>query len=139
MATTNHMTVTKETTLGDIEQNDRDNYKETVEKNHRIYRFLSVSSAQKFMGQAVDKILKRCGVTVQPGTRGKIIEHRMKKNGVEVEHRKYDEDEELYRSGLFIYKHGELVGYASSPFVSCPEQKFLTPMSIYIQTTETDM
>jgi len=139
MATTNHMTVTKETTLGDVEQNDRDNFKETVQKNHKVYRFPSISSAQKFMGQAVDKILKRCGVKVQSGTRGKIIDHRMKKKGVEVEHRKYDEDEELYKSWVFIYKHGELVGYVSSPFVSSLEQKFLTPTSIYIQTTETDM
>lgn len=129
------MTVTNETTLGDIEQNDRNNFQDL---DYKTFRFPSVGSAQKFMGQAIDNIFKRCGVVVQPGTKGKKIDFQLKEKGMKVEHRKYGEDELLYKSGLFIYKKGELIGYASSPFV-LESERLLTSSSVYIQTTEKSM
>lgn len=132
-----NMTITSETTIEDLEINDRDNYTENVEKNHKIYRFASVGTARKFMGEAFDNIMKRCGVFVTPGDHGSSMDVKMQSAGIKVEQRSYPPDEPLYRSGLYVYKRGELMGYVSSPFVR-NSKLYLTPM-VYIMTTEKDL
>lgn len=133
----NTMTITSETTIADLEANDRANFTENVEKSHKTYMFPSVPVARKFMGEAFDRIIRKCGVEIQPGTNGHQIDRLLKMEGVKVEQRTYPPDEPLYRSGIFVYKRGELMGFVSSPFY---EQAtiYMAP-KIYIMTTEKEM
>ncbi|MCP4116471.1 MAG: hypothetical protein GY737_13885 [Desulfobacteraceae bacterium] len=134
-----NMTITDETTIGDLEQNDRANYTEAVQRNHKIYTFPSVPAAHEFMGQAFDKIMRRCGVHIKPGDRKAHIDKLLKREGVKVEQRTYGKDEKLYKSGLFVYTRGEIAGYVSSPFVQVGGSPLYQPPKFYIQTTEKDM
>lgn len=132
-----NMTITSETTIEDLELNDRDNFTETVEKGHKTYTFGSVRSAQKFMGQAFDQIMAKCGVKIKRGGDARIIDRRMKAEGVKVEQRTYPPDEPLYRSGLFVYKRGDLMGFVSSPFRQMSNIHIQN--RLYIMTTEKDL
>ena len=132
-----NMTITDETTIGDLEINDRDNFTKNVEKDHKTYTFQSVRSARKFMGQAVDKIMNKCGVKIKRGGDARLIDRRLKAEGVKVEQRTYPPEEELYRSGLFVYKRGELIGFVSSPFRQISNLHLQD--RLYIMTTEKEM
>ena len=132
-----NMTITDETTIGDLEINDRDNFTKNVEKDHKTYTFESVRSARKFMGQAVDKIMNKCGVKIKRGGDARLIDQRLKAEGVKVEQRTYPPEEELYRSGLFVYKRGELIGFVSSPFRQISNLHLQD--RLYIMTTEKEM
>jgi len=132
-----NMTVTSETTIGDLELNDRANYTQAVEKDHKIYTFDNVATARRFMGKAFDRIMQRVGVIVKPGMRSGEIGKFLKASGVKVEQRTYPPTEPLYRSGLFVYKRGELMGFVSSPFVK-QSSIYLTPR-FYVMTTEKEL
>ena len=69
------------------------------------------------------------GVFVTPGDHGRSMDVKMQSAGIKVEQRSYPPDEPLYRSGLYVYKRGELMGYVSSPFVR-NSKLYLTPRFI---------
>ena len=137
MATTNAMTVTSDTTLGDLNQNDRANFKEAVLKRQKTFAFPGVIGAREFMGDAFNNIMRRCGIKIKRGDHKAHIDKQLKKHGIRVEHRTYPPEEQLYRSGLFIYKRGEMMGFVSSPFVKV--SGLYTPPKYFIMTTEREM
>lgn len=132
-----NMTITDETTIADLEANDRDNYAKVVGGSSKTYTFPALSSAHKFMGEAFDHIMKRCGVVILPGHRKAHIDKHLKKQGVVVEQRTYPPDEPLFRSGLYVYKRGEMMGFVSSPFIR--KSKICLIQKFHIETTETEM
>jgi hypothetical protein len=104
-------------TLGDLNRLDRDNFAHIDNKDCKSYAFTTYEAAVKFMGQATDKAMRRCGVKVRPGMDGARIDRMMKSRGVKVEHREYGPDEVLYRSGIFIYDNREIAAFVSNPYV----------------------
>lgn len=107
----------RDTTLGDLNRLDRDNFAHIDNKDCKTYAFPSYKSAVAFMGQAFDKAMRKCGVKVRPGMDGNRIDRMMKSRGVKVEHREYGPDEILYRSGIFIYDNREIAAFISNPHV----------------------
>ena len=105
-----------DTTLGDLNRRDRDNFSHVMEHGTKTYRFNSVGDARKFMGHCFDLIMKKCGVKVRAGMAAQGIDRLMRKHNVRVEHREYPPDEPLYQTGVYIYKNGEIAGFVSSPF-----------------------
>jgi len=105
-----------DTTLGDLNRRDRDNFDHIMKHDSQTYRVDSVADARKLMGHFVDKLMKKCGVKIRPGMDGNRIDRLMRKHNVRVEHREYPPDEPLYQTGVFIYKNGEIAGFVSSPF-----------------------
>lgn len=130
-----NMTITGETTIGDLEANDRSNYTEVVESKSKTYAFTSLRLAHKFMGKAFDHLMARCGVEILRNHQRPHIDKMLKKQGVKVEQRTYPPDEPLYKSGLYVYKRGDLVGFVSSPFIR-RSILYLEDQNIYIETTE---
>jgi len=125
-----NMTITDETTLGDLEANDRDNYSHIKTKT---YAFTSKATALKFMGDTFDKIMGKLGIEIKPNSRAERIDKMLKKQGVKVEQRTYPPEEPLYKSGLYVYKRGDLAGFVSSPFI---QESKLYLYKFYIETTE---
>ncbi|RLB94826.1 MAG: hypothetical protein DRH26_00055 [Deltaproteobacteria bacterium] len=107
----------RDTTLGDLNRLDRDNYAHIDNKDCKTYAFPSYKFAVKFMGQAFDNAMRKCGVKVRVGMASTKIDRMMKSRGVKVEHREYGQDEILYRSGIFIYDNREIAAFISNPFV----------------------
>jgi hypothetical protein len=132
-----NMTITGETTIGDLEINDRDNYTHAVEKKSKIYAFPALRPAHKFMGEALDHVMTRCGVSLHPGHRKAHIDKALEKQGVKVEFRKYPPEEPMYKSGLYVYKHGDLMGFVSSPFIK--KSSLYLGLKFFIETTELEV
>lgn len=106
----------RDTTLGDLNRLDRDNFAHIDNKDCKTYAFPSHESAVQFMGKAFDKAMRKCGVKIRPGM-GARLDRMMRSRGVKVEHREYGPDEILYRSGIFIYDNREIAAFISNPHV----------------------
>ncbi len=122
-----------ETTLGDLNRHDRDNFAHVMKRDAKLYKFTSLKQAQRFMGTCVDKALRKCGVKIKPGMDGKRISRMMTSRNVKVEHRTYDEKEELYTTGLFIYDNHEIAAFISSPLQQISNINLIP--AFYIKTT----
>ncbi len=132
----------KDTTLGDINRLDRDNFDHIMQKDGKIYRFENASEAQRFMGLCVDKALRKCGVKIKPNMDGTRISRMMTSRECQMEHRVYDDAEESeradkeggtpYQTGLYIYSRREIVAFVSSPFMH--DGEIIAP-GVYIKTT----
>ncbi len=122
-------------TLGDLAEHDRDNFAHVLKKKGKVYKFVKYNDALAFMGQCFKSIMKKVGVKIKPGIDGEKIDKTMKEKKVKVEHREYPPEEELYRTGIFIYDNREIAGYVSNPFIDPIEVKYGLLPRYYIHTT----
>ncbi len=106
----------KDTTLGDLNRLDRDNFEHMKERYGNMYKFTDQKEATMCMGKFLDKILRKSGVKIRPGMDEKRIDRMLASRDVRIEHRVYEDDEELYKSGVFIYDGKEIAGFVSNPF-----------------------
>lgn len=123
-----------DTTLGDLNRRDRDNFDHVLKHEAKTYRFTYASEARKFMGKCFDLIMRKCGAKIRPGMDGPRIERLMRNHNIKVEHREYPPDEPLYQTGVYIYKNAEIAGFVSSPFKYHGKKVELLPQ-IFIRTT----
>jgi hypothetical protein len=123
-----------DTTLGDLNRRDRDNFDHVLKHDAKTYRFATAKDARRFMGHCFDQIMRKCGAKVRPGMDGPRIDRLMRKHSIKVEHRKYPPDEPLYQTGTYIYKNGEIAGFVSSPFRYQGQKIELLPQ-FFIRTT----
>jgi len=107
----------RDTTLGDLNRLDRDNFAHIDNKDCKTYAFPTYKAAVHFMGKALEKALRKSGVKIRDGMPSARIDRMMKSRDVKVEHRNYGKDEVLYRSGLFVYDNREIAAFVSNPFV----------------------
>ncbi len=121
-----------DTTLGDLNRLDRDNYNHIDNKEAQTYRFPSHSAALKFVNQCIKKSLERCGVKMLPGN-GEEMEKVMDAKNIRVEHRDYPPEEELYMSGWFIYDNREISAFISNPFIY--KTDFAANQDFFVRTT----
>lgn len=114
----------QDTTLGDMQANDRDNFSHINNQDTKTYQFPSAKAAGMFMGQAFDKAMRKLGVKIRPGMDSARIDRLMVSKGVRVEHRVYPPEEEIHVSGFYIYRLSEdsdratreLAYFVSNPF-----------------------
>ncbi|HEX9972307.1 MAG TPA: hypothetical protein VGD14_09570 [bacterium] len=123
----------KETTLGDLNSIDRDNFDHIDSKYGKIHIFQTLEQALKFVGHCVDKALKKSGVKIRPGMTAERVDRMLKSREIRVEDRDYGPEEELYLSGLFIYDKKEIVAFVSRPFYRKSELSTLP--QFYVRTT----
>ncbi len=110
------MTYHSDTTLGDLNQIDRDNFAHVLKDESVIYQLKTQQEARQFMGQCVDECLRKCGVKIYASMGGSQYQAILDEAGVKIEYRPYPADEPLYQTGLYIYKNHEIAGFVSSPF-----------------------
>lgn len=124
-----------ETTLGDLNRIDRDNFNHINGRHGKEYKFTTVRDAYVFMGQSLDRILRKSGVKIRPGMDATRINRMLDSREVRVEHRDYGPDEPLYMSGAFVYDHKEIAGFVSRPFYRKSERIHLLP-AFYVRVVE---
>jgi len=127
------MLIDKETTLGDLNRIDRDNFNHIDSHHGKIYSFTTIESALKFVGHCVDTAMRKSGIKIRPGMTPERIERMCRSREVRVEERDYGPDEELYLSGLFIYDKKEISAFASRPFYRKSELSMIP--QFYVRTT----
>lgn len=110
-------------TLEDIWSDDKAMTDDAI-KNAKKYVFgNSHKKAQAFIGDCLNKTLKRCGLTISPHMKPKMAERLMKTHGVEIESRtKFRDEKDAWKNGIYVFRHGELVAFISQMFVFRPNR-----------------
>ena len=108
-------------TLADIWSDDAAMTDDAI-KNAKKYNFGNDhKKAQAFIGDCLDKTLKRCGLTISPHMKPKMASMLMKRHRVKIESRnKFKTQEDAWKNGIYVFKKNELVAFISQMFVYKP-------------------
>ena len=96
-------------TLDEIEAHDRDNFG-SLAKYAKLFH--NKKEVVAFVKDKISQTLKKCGLSFIPMDEQQA-EAAMKACRIVIENRKYNENEYLYKSGTYIYKNHEIVGWIS--------------------------
>ena len=102
-------------TLDEIRANDIDNIGHITKHELKEHLFSSKSKAGPFIGTCLFARLRKLGVKIDQHVDERFVDRMLKKHGIKVENRPYDEPEDKWREGLYIYKDNEIVGFISHP------------------------
>lgn len=108
----------KDDTLDDVRDRDIFNLETFLRKKGRQTKlFDSRDAARKFMGIRLNDIMNKLGIDVARGAidESYSIDKRMELARVQVENRVYDEEDDKWRSGLYVYKSNEIAGFVGYP------------------------
>jgi hypothetical protein len=107
----------KDDTLDDIKYRDILNLEVFLHKKGRVYKkFQMAAEAAEFQGRRIETILAYLGVNFQRGLREpSYFDNIFKEKNIKIENRLYDEPEDEWRSGIYIYKNNEIAGFVGYP------------------------
>jgi hypothetical protein len=110
-------------TLDDIKHRDVLNLEVFLNKKGREYKKFQLSSeASEFQGRRVEMIMAYLGVNFQRGLREPdYFDSIFKQKNIKVENRMYEEPEDEWRSGIYVYKNNEIAGFVGYPIYN-PEK-----------------
>ena len=107
-------------TLADLKAKDIDNWQHLMnEKGERFFfpdMQLAFGAYGEFLRQAIIRV---CGIDMRriinkaknPDQAGHLMDRELNKHGVKVEERNYKNEEDINRSGLYIYKNNEIAAF----------------------------
>jgi len=110
-----HNMIDDNRTLGEIKSADIANLEHVLHKQCKEHLFPNGTAAMEFVGQCLFKQLRKLGVKVTANVDERFVDRMLVKNNVKVEPRKYAEDEDKWRDGIYVYKDNEIVGFISHP------------------------
>lgn len=101
-------------TLDEIKADDIDQLEQAYKESQR-FEFFNRPQAYKFQGVCVQVALKNLGVEISKNVNPKFVDKQIKDKGVTVEQRRYHEEDDVWRTGLYVYrKDGELAFFVSN-------------------------
>jgi len=109
----------KDITIGEMKAYDIDNL-EHVLKQAEEHRFSSHAEATGFVHACLFTTLEKLGVIVNERIDPALVDKMLNDHHVKVESRRYDEEEDKWREGIYIYKtdeddiEREIVGFISA-------------------------
>lgn len=107
--------MTDNRTLGEIKADDIANLEDVIHKQCKEHLFPDGTTAAEFVGQCLFTRLRKLGVKVNGRVDERFVDRMLKKHNVKVENRRYEEEEDKWREGIYIYKDNEIVGFISQP------------------------
>jgi len=101
-------------TLDEVKADDIDMLGQLIKKSKEYY-FYNVKEAMAFIHKALFSTLEKHGVTVNEKVHPKMIDRLLKNNNLRIENRPYTNQEDLWKSGLYLYKTDtfELIAFIS--------------------------
>jgi len=107
----------KTDTLDDIRDRDILNLEIFLKKKGRIYKkFKSAADAHEFQGRRLETILVSMGVNFRRGLKDpSYFDNVFKEKNIKVENRMYEEKEDEWRSGIYVYNRNEIGGFVGYP------------------------
>ena len=107
--------MTDNRTLGEIKADDIANLEHVIHKQCKEHLFASGTAAAEFVSKCLFKRLRKLGVKVNGQIDQRFVDAMLEKHNVKVENRRYEEEQDKWREGIYIYKDGEIVGFISQP------------------------
>ena len=99
-------------TLDQIKADDITQLEDLIKKA-KDYWFSDIRKAMQFQGEMLFKKLASLNVHVKEGMHWRMVDQQKKAQGVDVENRRYQDEQDLWRSGFYVYQHGVLVAWIS--------------------------
>jgi len=101
-------------TLDEVKADDIDQLAQAHKASQR-YEFFDRKQAYKFQGVCVQVALKNLGVEISRNINPKFVDKQMADKGVTCEQRRYHDEDDMWRTGLYVYKKdGELAFFISN-------------------------
>ena len=107
--------MTDNRTLGEIKADDIANLEYIIHKECKERLFRNGTKAAEFVGQCLFARLRKLGVKVDERVDERFVDRMLRKCNIKVENRRYDEEEDKWREGIYVYKDNEIVGFISQP------------------------
>lgn len=102
-------------TLADMHVRDVDNLQHVLKQRSKLYYFFTMKDVGGFMNKVLYGTLEKFGIdVVKLNMNEHNIDQALQQNNVKVENRPYEGDDR-WRSGLYIYKDGEIVEFIGHP------------------------
>ena len=105
--------------VDELKPYDIDMLEHNLDKNAKDHIVKTIYDIGRITHELIFGTLKKIGVPVSEFSSGESIDALLKKHGVKVECRRYSGDDE-WRSGTYIYKGMDLVGFVSIPLFKKP-------------------
>ena len=99
-------------TLDQIKADDITQLEDLIKKA-KDYWFSDIRRAMQFQGEMLFKKLASLKVHVKEGIDPKFVDQQKKAHGVDIENRRYQDEQDLWRNGIYVYQHGVLVAWIS--------------------------
>ena len=99
-------------TLDQIRADDITQLEDLIKKA-KDYWFSDIRRAMQFQGEMLFKKLASLKVYVKEGIDPKFVDQQKKAQGVDIENRRYQDEQDLWRNGIYVYQHGVLVAWIS--------------------------
>jgi len=99
-------------TLDQIKEDDITQLGDLIKKA-KEYWFSDIRKAMQFQGEMLFKKLASLKVHVTEGMDWRMVDQQRKAQGVDIENRRYQEEHDLWRNGIYVYQHGVLVAWIS--------------------------
>jgi len=128
--------------LSDMRRDDLDALKALLARKQVEHWFPSAQKALEFIGIALFSFLdRRLKVKVKPNMVAnpgahKFLDKLLKKNGIKIENRSYDEEDQ-WRNGLYVYKNEELAAFIGHGHRTFRSRLSVHPEYRVITTVET--
>ena len=100
-------------TIDEVKADDIDQLEQVVKVAQR-FEFLDRKQAYKFQGICVQVALKNLGVEITKNVNPKFVDKQLADRGVKIEQRRYHGEDDVWRTGLYVYKGDELAFYVSN-------------------------
>ena len=101
----------RDMTLEEMGEHDIENLT-YVMKETEEHSFANPVVAEAFVKESLTSILNKCGVAIDANSDADEADTLMSNANVKVEKRRY-QDEDMWRSGLYVYKDNEIAGFVS--------------------------
>ena len=99
-------------TLDDLKANDIDNL-EHVLRGAKTFNFKTEREALEFQGQCLFPRLEELGLYASTVPSESLMQELMAEKEIRIETRPYENPEDQWRSGIYIYHKGEIAGFIS--------------------------
>ena len=101
-------------TIDEIKADDIDQLEQAHKVSQR-FEFFDRKQAYRFQGVCVQVALKNLGVEISRNINSKFVDKQMADRGVTCEQRRYHDEDDVWRTGLYVYKKdGELAFFISN-------------------------
>lgn len=100
-------------TIDEVKADDIDQLEQVFKVSQR-FEFFNKKQAYKFQGVCVQAALKNLGVEISRNINPKFVDKQLSDKGVKCEQRRYHGEDDVWRTGLYIYMKDELAFFISN-------------------------